>query len=346
MTGQVPAGAPVRDSASPDVRSETTCRGAVPGSDTDDRVGPSSTGRRPARSIEFTAWSSSATDDAAEPGGHQRGGLPAQSPDGRRERRRRGRVHEQHARRLPDGGAQRGGGGDRAAVRGGGSPPRATAPGSTSLDTPDEYRPTDGSAVRPGFSVVTTVGIASASTQQAAAPAMAVREAPSAEARDASHDDIHTASSTSPGSTTGTSRRDAAGCHGTTAGSHSTVTTDQAVISSGSAHSRTAEKRDSGRARASLECRLHRPPPERRRPRAGEQQRGHPEVPRRPGEARLVVLAQPVDRQPLKSLQRRDRPDHGRVGLPADGLEVRPLGQPDEDRHRQHEGQPLRHPAE
>ena len=93
---------------------------------------------------------------------------------------------------------------------------------------------------RPGFSVVTTGGTASASTQQAPTTATAAREAPKAEARDVSHDDIHTPNSTSPGSTTGTSRWDAMGCHGTTDGSHSTVTTDQATITSGSPHSRTS----------------------------------------------------------------------------------------------------------
>jgi len=64
VTGQVPAGAPVRSSASPEVRSETTCLGTAPDSDTDDRVGPSSTGRRPARSIEYSACARSAADDA------------------------------------------------------------------------------------------------------------------------------------------------------------------------------------------------------------------------------------------------------------------------------------------
>ena len=111
----------------------------------------------------------------------------------------------------------------------------------TNFDRLDEFRPTDGWAVSPGFSVVTSGGIASASTQQAPVSATTAREAPSAAARAVSRDDIHTANSTSPGSTTGTSRWDAIGCHGTTAGSHSTVTTDQPVIRNGSPHNRTAE---------------------------------------------------------------------------------------------------------
>ena len=65
VTGQVPAGGPVRISASPDVCSETTRRGVSPGSDTDERAGPSSTGCRPTCSIAFTACSSSPAADAA-----------------------------------------------------------------------------------------------------------------------------------------------------------------------------------------------------------------------------------------------------------------------------------------
>ena len=64
VTGQVPAGGPVKTWASSDVRSETTCRDTTPTSDTDDRVGPSSTGRRPTCSIECIACQSSAADDA------------------------------------------------------------------------------------------------------------------------------------------------------------------------------------------------------------------------------------------------------------------------------------------
>src|ERR1700722_1871058 len=63
VTGQVPAGGPVRTSASPDVWSETTWRGTTPKTDTDDRAGPSSTGRRPICSIECTASPSTAADD-------------------------------------------------------------------------------------------------------------------------------------------------------------------------------------------------------------------------------------------------------------------------------------------
>ena len=77
MTGQVPVGAPVSDSASPEVRSETACCGKAPGSDTDERDGPSSTGRRPACSTERTACSSAAADAAAEgPGTTSATGCP------------------------------------------------------------------------------------------------------------------------------------------------------------------------------------------------------------------------------------------------------------------------------
>src|SRR5229473_2647317 len=98
------------------------------------------------------------------------------------------------------------------------------------VDEPDESRPTDGFAASPGFSVVTSGGITSASTQQAPTSTTAAREAPTTEAREVSRDDTHNASSRSPGRTTGTSRCDATGCQGTTAGSHSTVATDQPMI--------------------------------------------------------------------------------------------------------------------
>src|SRR6202035_2662537 len=64
-TGHTPAGAPVSTSASPDVRSDTTRRGTIPNSDTDARDEPSSTGRRPARSIEGVTCSTAAADDPA-----------------------------------------------------------------------------------------------------------------------------------------------------------------------------------------------------------------------------------------------------------------------------------------
>ncbi len=144
----------------------------------------------------------------------------------------------------------------------------------TSFDRPDEYRPTDGCAASPGFSVVTSGGITSASTQQAPTSTTAAREAPSAEARDVSRDDIHTASSTSPGSTTGTSRCDAMGCHGTTAGSHSTVTTDQAMIRNGSPHNRNAAA-DGGTERVA-DSTAHRPSPERAAPAQASSTAGTP----------------------------------------------------------------------
>src|SRR5207237_9371118 len=51
--------------------------------------------------------------------------------------------------------------------------------------------------------------------------------------------DAHSPSGISPGSTTGTSRWLAHGCSGSTAGSHSTVTTDQQMIRNGNPHRRT-----------------------------------------------------------------------------------------------------------
>src|SRR6478735_8581134 len=62
VTGQLPAGGPVNTCASLEVRSKTTCRGATPSIATDDRVGPSTTGRRPICSIESTACSSTAAE--------------------------------------------------------------------------------------------------------------------------------------------------------------------------------------------------------------------------------------------------------------------------------------------
>ena len=65
----MPVGAPVRDSASPEVRSEIANCGNAPGSDTDERDGPSSTGCRPTCSTERTARSTAATDAPAEGSG-------------------------------------------------------------------------------------------------------------------------------------------------------------------------------------------------------------------------------------------------------------------------------------
>ncbi len=66
------------------------------------------------------------------------------------------------------------------------------------------------------------------------------RDAPSTAARTVSRDEPQTPNRTSPGSTTGTSRCEAHSCHGATAGSQSTVPTDQAMIRNGSPHSRAA----------------------------------------------------------------------------------------------------------
>ena len=90
------------------------------------------------------------------------------------------------------------------------------------------------------MSEVTTGGIASASTQQIPTSVTVRRDAPSTAARTVTRDETQTPNRTSPGSTTGTSRCEAHGCHGATAGSQSTVPTDQAMIRKGSPHSRAA----------------------------------------------------------------------------------------------------------
>ena len=64
-TGQLPAGGPVSTSASPVVRKRTTTCGTTPNSDTAAREEPSSTGRRPARSIEVATASTEADDEPA-----------------------------------------------------------------------------------------------------------------------------------------------------------------------------------------------------------------------------------------------------------------------------------------
>src|SRR5258708_7589283 len=71
-TGHVVAGGPVRTCESPAVRSESTTRGTTPNKDSRARDAPSSTGRRPARSIEVATCSmvtvdASATDAAGRP---------------------------------------------------------------------------------------------------------------------------------------------------------------------------------------------------------------------------------------------------------------------------------------
>src|SRR3984957_13214389 len=65
VTGQFPAGGPVSTMASPVVRSDTTRRGTTPNSDTEARDEPSSTGRRPVRSIEVPTCSTEADDEPA-----------------------------------------------------------------------------------------------------------------------------------------------------------------------------------------------------------------------------------------------------------------------------------------
>src|SRR5262249_21733499 len=83
----------------------------------------------------------------------------------------------------------------------------------TSFDTPDEYRPTVALAASPGFSVVTSGGIASASTQQTPTSATAAREAPTTEARDVSREHTHSASRRRPGQPQGPRRVRRGGLH-------------------------------------------------------------------------------------------------------------------------------------
>src|SRR6185437_314593 len=115
----------------------------------------------------------------------------------------------------------------------------------------DDSRPTDALFAKPGLNVVTSGGITSASTQQTPISATMMRAAPSAVAHDLSRDDIHTASSSSPGRTSGTSRCEPSGCQGTVDGFHSTVTTDQAISKNGSPHGRKAATRDTDASEAS-----------------------------------------------------------------------------------------------
>lgn len=68
VTRPGPPGAPVFVLASPAVRSEITCCGANPDTTTDARVGPSSTGRRPVRSMARTACATHAADAAGDAG--------------------------------------------------------------------------------------------------------------------------------------------------------------------------------------------------------------------------------------------------------------------------------------
>jgi hypothetical protein len=76
-TGHGPAGGPARTSGSPEVRSETTRRGITPNKESPDLDGPSSTGRRPVRSIEVTTCSTAAEDRA--PAASDAAGCPQKS---------------------------------------------------------------------------------------------------------------------------------------------------------------------------------------------------------------------------------------------------------------------------
>src|SRR6201993_2175692 len=108
----------------------------------------------------------------------------------------------------------------------------------TNLARPEELCPTEGRAARPGFSDVPAPGIAIASTQQDAAAMAVHRDAPSLTARAVSREEAQSPSRISPGSTTSTSRWLAQGWSGSSAGAHSTVTTDQPMIRIGSPHRR------------------------------------------------------------------------------------------------------------
>ena len=204
------------------------------------RDGPSSTGRRPVCSMRSTA---SVTEAAGRcPGHHHAAGCPhsprttganvaaaarrrtARSPTARW-RRTAPRRRRPSRRRWPT--RPR-----RAAAPGSGA-----SPGPTSSARPTACRPGPGSASSPAAG---SPAPARSRRRRARRP-RARRRARGAHA--VSRDDTHTASSTSPGSTTGTSRCEASGCHGTTAGSHSTVTTDQAMIRNGSPHSRSPASR-------------------------------------------------------------------------------------------------------
>ena len=210
-------------------------------------TGPSSTGCRPACSTERTACASAAADAAADgPGTTSATGCPHMP---RITGANVAAVDASVTRTLADGpmAAHSAAAAATEPAYVADAPTPRSRTRLTNRDTLDERAEDEadedaaGACDRPGFSVVMSGGPASASTQQAPTTATAAREAPKAQARDSSHDDTHTPNSTSPGSTTGTSRWDAMGCHGTTDGSHSTVTTDQATISNGSPHSHTTE---------------------------------------------------------------------------------------------------------
>src|SRR5580693_6171364 len=187
--------------ASPDVRSDTTTRGTTPNSDTDARDAPSSTGRRPVRSIEVATRSTEADD---EPAAIDAAGSPQST---RTVDANWAAVEAFTNTTLADGPievqSEEAAAADPAYVAEAPTPTSRTR--LTNFDSPDEYRPTDACGTIPGFSVVTSGGIASASAQQIATSATVRRDAPSSAARRVNRDEAQTANSTSPGSTTGTS---------------------------------------------------------------------------------------------------------------------------------------------
>src|SRR5439155_8422840 len=87
-------------------------------------------------------------------------------------------------------------------------------------------------AAYPGSNVVTAAGNARASTQQADTSVPARRPAPTSAERSRTREQTHSARQIRPGSTTGTSRREAHGWSGRIAGIHSTATVDQPMIRS------------------------------------------------------------------------------------------------------------------
>src|SRR5580693_5482973 len=187
--------------ASPDVRSDTTTRGTTPNSDTEPRDEPSRTGRRPVRSIEVATRSTEAED---EPAAIDAAGSLQST---RTVEPNSAAVEAFTNTTLADGPIEAHS--EEAAATDPAYVDEAPTPRSrtrlTNFASPDEYRPTDTCATIPGFSDVTSGGMASARTQQIATSATVRRDAPSSAVRRVSRDEAQTANSTSPGSTTGTS---------------------------------------------------------------------------------------------------------------------------------------------
>ncbi len=92
--------------------------------------------------------------------------------------------------------------------------------------------------------MVTAAGSSSATAQQAATAPCEICPAPRARARRTSQPHVQTAKSTSPGSTTGTSRRLAHGWSGTMPGFHKVVTTAQPMTRTGRPQIRAAPRRN------------------------------------------------------------------------------------------------------